>query len=120
MGVKQDRSSDNKVGKNYSQSMQNGLQLAGNVGANVASQNNSIARCLPSHNQSMERPIIVKFSRRIAKTEIPQTKKQLGTLSDLKHIKISEDLTLPSLRTPKKLNQTRESTRCGQERDLSF
>ena len=70
VGVKEDRSSDNKVSESYSQSMQNVLQLAEKVGANVASQDISIAHRLPSRNKSKECPIIVKFSRRIAKLEI--------------------------------------------------
>ena len=71
VGVKEDRSSG-KVSESYSQSMQNVLQLAEKMGASVASQDISIAHRLPSRNQSKDRPIIVKFSRRIAKIEILQ------------------------------------------------
>ena len=98
VGVKEDRSSDNKVSESYSQSMQNVLQLAEKVGGNVASQDISIAHRLPSRNKSKECPIIVKFSRSIAKLEILQEKKHLGALQDLKFVKIFEDLTLPRLR----------------------
>ena len=98
VGVKEDRSSDKKVSESYSQSMQKVLQLAEKVGANVASDNISIAHRLASRNQSKERPIIVNISRRIAKIEILQEKKHLGTLQDLKRIKLFEDLISPRLR----------------------
>ena len=97
-GVKEDRSCGNKVSESYSQSMQNILQLAEKVGANVASQDISITHRLPSRNKNKERPIIVKFSRRIAGIEMLQKKEHIGTLQDLKHVKIFEELTLPSLR----------------------
>ena len=57
VGVKEDRSSENKISESYSQSMQNVLQLAEKVVANVASHDISIAHRLPSRNQSKERPI---------------------------------------------------------------
>ena len=74
VGVKEDRSSYNKVSENYLQSMRCVLQLAEKVGANVASQDISIAHRLPSRNRSEEHPIIVKFSRRTAKIEMLQKK----------------------------------------------
>ena len=97
VGVKEDRSSDNKISKSYSLSMQIVLQLAEKVSANVASLVNSIAQRLPSCNQSKEHLILVKFSGRIAEIEMLQKKKHLGTLQALKPVKIFVDLTLPML-----------------------
>ena len=84
VGVKEDRSFDNKISEKYSQSMQKVLQPAEKVGRNVASHNISIAHRRPSRKQSKERPIMVNFARRIAKMEISLKNKYLGTLQDLK------------------------------------
>ena len=98
VGVNEDRSSDNKISKSYSQSMQNVLQLDERVGATVPEHNISIAHRLPSRKQSQKRRIFVRFSRRKAKIEMLQKKKHHGTLQKTKHIQVFDDLSLPRLR----------------------
>ena len=72
------------------------VEVAKLIGANVSSTDISIAHRLPSRKQD-EKPIIVRFARRIARLNILRNKKKLKE-TNASNIRVFEDLTTARLR----------------------
>ena len=72
------------------------IQVANLIEAKVTNNDISIAHRLPSRKPG-EKPIIVRFARRVARMNILRNKKKLKE-SNSRNIRIFEDLTTPRLR----------------------
>ena len=79
---------ERKQGEDSHVSMQKVLSVANKLEANVTAQDISIAHRVRTCNQRSERPIIVRFNRRVAKIDI--LKKFLQDLSDLRSVEYLE------------------------------
>ena len=86
-------SNGNSIFENYDKTINNVIQLATNVGANVTPADISIAHRLPTRTNNANRPIIVRFSRRVAKINILRKKKALKDNDHSAKIHVFEDLT---------------------------
>ena len=65
--------------------------------AEVSANNISIAHPLPTKKPG-PRPLIVCFSRRVAKVNLLRNKKNLEKFDNLKNVRIFEDMTAPRLK----------------------
>ena len=82
----------NFVGENMEHTMQKVLQLSQKLDAKIDEKDISIAHRLPTRKGNI-RPIIVKFSRRVAKVELLRKKKIL--FENKSEIKVFEDVSRP-------------------------
>ena len=74
----------------------NVVELASDIGVALAKKDISIAHRLPSNKN--ERPIIVRFTRRVSKVEILRNKRKLRENDTTMNVSIVEDLTRARLR----------------------
>ena len=72
----------------------------------------SIAHRLPSRFSSSAKPIVVRFSRRVAKIELLRRKKDLKSIPELSHIRISEDITKARLNFLQMIRQDQRIDSC--------
>ena len=77
----QRNSNGNSIFENYDKTINNVIQLATNIGANVTPADISIAHRLPTRTNNANRPIIVHFSRRVAKINILRKKRHSKTMN---------------------------------------
>ena len=73
------------------------VNLASALEAEVSANDISIAHPLPTKKPG-PRPLIVRFSRRVAKVNLLRNKKNLDKFDDLKNVRIFEDMTAPRLK----------------------
>ena len=74
------------------ETMEKILKVANETNAQIELKDISIAHRLPSR-ASQNKPIIVRFARRIAQLQLLRNKKSLSENSDYRHIKIYEDIS---------------------------
>ena len=88
-------SNGNSIFENYDKTINNVIQLATNIGVNVTPADISIAHRLPTRTNNANRPIVVRFSRRVAKIKILQKKKKKAIKDNEQsaQIQVFEDLT---------------------------
>ena len=98
-------SNGNSIFENYDKTINNVIQLATNIGANVTPADISIAHRLPTRTNNTNRPIIVRFSRRVAKINILRKKKTLKDNEQSAQIHVFEDLTSARVNFMKFLKQ---------------
>ena len=73
------------------------VDLASALDAEVSANDISIAHPLPTKKPG-PRPLIVRFSRRVAKVNLLRNKKNLDKFDNLKNVRIFEDMTAPRLK----------------------
>ena len=71
------------------------IEVSNSIDAGLSENDVSVAHRLTS--QMHIKPVIVRFSRRVAKMKLLPNKKKLGSLSVLNDVKIYEDLTRPTM-----------------------
>ena len=94
-------------GETYEQTTEKVLGICSKLDTGVDEKDISIAHRLPSNKRGL-RPIIVRFSRRMAKINIMRRKRELMNKESTKDVKIFEDLTRPRLAF---LNMMKSDTR---------
>ena len=85
-------------GEDNEASMKNVISIAIEVGAKVEMNDISIAHRIPTRKQGAKRPIIVRFSRRVAKVNLMKSKRRLQDSQIMSGVKVYEDVTAPRLR----------------------
>ena len=89
----------NETRENYDETIDTVFDMSEKIGANVTVHNISIAHKLPTRNKNTrEKPVIVRFNRRIAKVKILRSKKKLPENEHTSTIKIIEDVRLPRIK----------------------
>ena len=73
------------------------VDIANIIGASVTANDISIAHRLPSRADK-EKPIFVKFVRRIGKIDLLKNQKELAKKPNVQHVKVFEDLSAPGVK----------------------
>ena len=71
------------------------IDVSNSIDAGLSENDISVAHRLPSRMHL--KPVIVRFSRRVAKIKLLQNKKKLASLNGLNDVKIYEDITRPRM-----------------------
>ena len=74
-------SNGNSIFENYDKTINNVIQLATNIGANLTPADISIAHRLPFRTNNANRPTIVRFSRRVAKKIFCEKRRHSKTMN---------------------------------------
>ena len=95
------------------------VDLASVLEAEVSANDISIAYSLPTKKPG-PRPLIVRFSRRVAKVNLLRNKKNLENFDNLKNVRIFEDMTAPRLKFFNLMKSDNNIEFCSREVTLHY